>query len=208
MERWASVDHVVTSLDEFPICLAHSHLRSPWWRVFVRPSGLKSLTARFWGRRFPLIRPFVPSGRGFALLAFGGPRRLWSPDCQTVQAGRPFFRLWPAFAYILLSHLPATRHALGVSRGWLCCHHSGRRWVETGRNVKPPLAFSAIHVARPLATSYTVVLFSLLMICSSLPATGRNTGALTCIISTAKAFLCLQARIYTRLPEKASTGRF
>ena len=123
LERWASVDHVVTSLDEFPICLAHSHLRSPWWRVFVRPSGLKSLTARFWGRRFPIIRPFVPSGRGFALLASGGPRRLWSPDCQTVQAGRPFFRLWPAFAYILLatrgftpSRLFVSNHAITPSR--------------------------------------------------------------------------------------------
>ena len=104
VERRAGVvDHLVTSLDESLICLAHSHLRSPWWRVFVRPSALKSLTARFWGRRFPLIRPFVPSGRGFALLASGGPRRLWSPDCQTVQAGRPFFRLWPAFSYILLA---------------------------------------------------------------------------------------------------------
>ena len=103
VERWAGVDHVVTSLDESLTCLAHSHWRSSWWRVFVRPSALKPLTARFWSSRFTIIRPFVPSGRGFALLASGGPRRLWSPDCQTVQAGRPFFRLWPAFAYILLA---------------------------------------------------------------------------------------------------------
>ena len=34
VERWAGVvDHVVTSLDEFPICLAHSHWRSSWWRA-------------------------------------------------------------------------------------------------------------------------------------------------------------------------------